>query len=122
MTSRANQAATRDHLAAPDAEPSAAFAVRTYVGLKEARERGLLTGREARCSCGRTCPSDGTVPGFTDVPFLQYWGPGSEKAEEQCVCGYYRVAHGKPHIKCTEFRQREPDRFDSFYCGCRGWD
>ncbi len=89
-----------------------ALTTRTYVGAKEARERGLLAGRQARCSCGQTCASDGAAPGFIDVPFFEYWGPGSMKAEEQCVCGYYRAAHGK----------REPDQFDSFYCGCRGWD
>lgn len=101
---------------------SEALPIRTYVGAKEARERGLLAGRMAKCSCGALCPSDGAPRGYTEAPFFQYWGPGSEKAEEQCVCGYYRVAHGKPHIPCTEFRQRQPDEFDSFYCGCRGWD
>lgn len=100
---------------------------RAYIGVNEARSRGLLAGRSARCECGRTCPSDGAPRGHTEPPFLQYWGAGSEKAEEQCVCGKYRVAHGPdaPHqgqYACAEFRQRQPDEFDSFYCGCRGWD
>lgn len=109
---------------------SEALTRRTYIGSKEARERGLLAGRQARCDCGRTCPSDGTAPGYTEIPFFQYWGPGSEKAEEQCGnpgCGKYRVAHGPdaPHggrYACAEFRQREPDQFDSFYCGHAGWE
>lgn len=107
---------------------SEALTKRAYIGAREAKERGLLAGRQARCDCGRTCPSDGTAPGYTEIPFFQYWGPGSEKAERQCAsCGKYEVAHGPaaPHggrYACAEWRQRQPDEFDSFYCGCRGWD
>lgn len=88
----------------------------------EAKALGLLSGRQARCSCGATCPSDGTAPGYKDIPFFTYRGPGSKEARESCVCGYYREAHGKPNIRCDDFRPRGPAEFDSFYCGCRGWD
>lgn len=98
-----------------------------FITTAMAREQGLLVGRTARCSCGRTCPSDGSAPGFKDVPFFQYWGPGSEKATEQCRCGFNRVAHSPEAfrgrgIDCKTFEVREPDQFDSFYCGCRGWN
>jgi hypothetical protein len=104
-----------------------ALTSRTYIGAKEARERGLLAGRTARCECGRTCPSGGTAPGYTEIPFFQYRGLGSQEAEETCVCGKYRVAHGahaanQGRYACDDFRLRGPSEFDSFYCGCRGWD
>lgn len=93
----------------------------------QARERGLLAGRRARCTCGYTCNSDASDSGYTELPFLEYWGPGSKKATEQCKCGYYRAAHTPEAfrgrgIACKTFECREPDEFDSFYCGCRGWD
>lgn len=76
-----------------------------------------LTGRMARCSCGKTEASD---PGR--LAFFEYRGPGSPHAIEQCVCGYYECAHGKPHIKCKKFKQGGPAAFDLYYCGCSGWD
>lgn len=98
-----------------------------YITTAQAKERGLLAGRKARCSCGCTLNSDASDSGWKELPFLEYWGPGSQKAAEQCTCGYYRAAHTPTAfrgqgIPCKEFRVREPDEHDHFYCGCRGWD
>jgi hypothetical protein len=80
-----------------------------------------LTGREAKCSCGKRVPSS------IDLPFFEYRGEGSHEAVDICVCGYAEVAHIRPlpkHLSnwvCQEFRSRGPLP-DLFYCGCRGWD
>lgn len=78
-----------------------------------------LTGRMARCSCGATKPSSPSA-----LAFFTYRGPCSLESTETCKCGLYRSAHSpeKPHVKCKEFIARGPNEFDSFYCGCRGWD
>lgn len=90
-----------------------------------------LTGRIARCYCGKETPSD------FDLPFFEYNGEGSDRAVNQCKCGYYKVVHqynghyapdkygnpGKinPNWKCTGFESKG-DSQDTYYCGCRGWD
>jgi len=109
-----------------------------------------LTGRVARCSCGKERPSDGTG-GM--LAFFEYLGPGSQQALHICKhCRYYDEAHREqpcslctgakvwgatprpcPRCKGTGTRQVS-DRVcanfepigdvghDRFYCGCRGWD
>lgn len=79
-------------------------------------ETPTLAGRIAKCGCGATQPSDSP-----DLAFFEYRWPGSRSATDQCVCGYYRMAHGAPHIKCSDFQPRG-DQHDLYYCGCRGWD
>ena len=91
-----------------------------------------LTGRIARCSCGRTEPSDAKV-----LAFFEYCGPDSRRSQEQCKCGYNECAHDKEYMsrnvpsnrltvveqgKCSGFQARGPLEFDMYYCGCRGWD
>ena len=90
-----------------------------------------LTGRLAKCSCGRTVPSD-----LKQCAFFEYCGPGSRVAAESCKCGYAFVAHTVEGMarnvpsnrktvieqgKCSGFVARGPLEFDSYYCGCRGW-
>lgn len=81
-----------------------------------------LTGRQARCGCGKLAPSSPKLFGF------EYRGAGSQYAQIACKhCGYFDVAHGtgKPHLKHIEGHAFEPHgsyEFDSYYCGCRGWD
>ena len=53
-----------------------------------------LTGRQARCGCGRLVSSS------VDLAFFEYLGPGSGSA----------------------VKTRGPQQYDRFYCGCRGWD
>lgn len=80
-----------------------------------------LAGREARCQCGRTKPSDPDR-----LAFFEYRGPGSREVTETCECGYHKVAHEIPdraaRLKCKAFKVRGPREFDLFYCGCRGWE
>lgn len=57
-------------------------------GVIQQIEEPDLTGRIARCSCGKTTPSDSTEQ-WTSLPF---------------------------------FEHRPDQEFDSYYCGCRGWD
>lgn len=100
-----------------------------FINSSEARSQGLLAGRQARCDCGKLCPSDGPAPGFKgEAPFFVYRGPGSKEALDTCRCGYASVAH-TPEVrarnralKCETFEARGPSEFDSFYCGCRGCD
>ncbi len=81
-----------------------------------------LTGRKSECS---TCRAS-IVPSSIDLPFFEYKGSESPHAITKCVCGYYEVAHEKPrnpHVKvCNQFRPVGPAEFDTYYCGCRGWD
>ena len=102
-----------------------------------------LTGRTARCAygCGSTRPSDDP----RGLAFFEYRGPGSKDATERCKCGFFKCAHEveyKQRIslpfelkspfgrrktvvedgKCQGFEPRGAAEFDSYYCGCRGWD
>lgn len=81
-----------------------------------------LTGRVARCSCGRTAPSSPALA------FFIYWGPGN--TQHNCgVCGYTpRVHEDTPehivrHASWTPHTWVPSEReHDEYYCGCRGWD
>ena len=88
-------------------------------------------GREARCAyCQLVKPSN------ADLAFFEYRGPGSTYAAEHCVCGFGPKAHelreypdrsrptsnSREYASCDTFKARGPALYDSFYCGCRGWD
>ena len=96
----------------------------------------IAGARQARCPHCKT-----ERPSTPDLPFFEYRGPGSRSAKEQCVCGYYEVAHDPAHMdtlvhdrdgkrrptvvesgRCSGFVPRGPWDVDLFYCGCRGWD
>ena len=81
-----------------------------------------LTGRKARCVCGRVRPSSTTLQRFV------YQGPGSRSATEVCVCGYHSLAHHddirrgavSPTLRnCTMFRPRGDVGYDFYWCGCK---
>ena len=79
--------------------------------------------RLARCVCYKTAPSS------SDLPFFIDRGPGSEYAKTVCVnCGYSITAHRaeidvrRQQLFCTSFKSGRGHVFDSYYCGCRGWD
>ena len=78
-----------------------------------------LTGRQARCPCGATKPSD------TSLAFFEFRGVGSPHALKTCKCGYYDVAHAasprRPKMD-HEFQPAGPDAYDLYYCGHGGWD
>lgn len=98
----------------------------------------VLIGRTARCYCGAVRPSS------TDLAFFEYRGEGSETAVTRCaVCRYGAIAHDPtaPHMARVEgkygktryqtfmermgqhdFTPLGGQEFDSYYCGCRGWD
>jgi hypothetical protein len=88
-----------------------------------------LEGREARCSCGKTRPSPDALEG--KLAFFEYRGRGS-RWTDNCECGYAWIAHtqetdrGRINVvaqgKCPGFTPRGPHEFDTYYCGCRGWD
>ena len=81
-----------------------------------------LRNRKARCpDCGSLVPSKRTLA------FFEYRGPGSPAAREMCICGYTRVAHreevwARNKLVCHNFEPRGAWDYDSYYCGCRGWD
>lgn len=79
-----------------------------------------LTNRTASCSYGFHAHK----PSSSDLAFFEFRGEGSRFATELCKCGYTKAAHEKPHIaaKCAGFTPRGPHEFDSYYCGCKGWD
>lgn len=88
-----------------------------------------LTTRTARCHCGRIEPSSKSADG--SLAFFEYRGLGSRLATEQCKCGYYEIAHkyesgrvSPEPIDCKAggFAPHGPHEFDSYYCGCDGWD
>ena len=75
-----------------------------------------LRGRRAKCHCGKIANSE------DDLAFFEYMGPGSKNSMDSCVCGYYLVAHEKARIACKGFRPIGIKEFDTYYCGCNGWD
>ena len=71
------------------------------------------------------------------LAFFEYRGPGSRYATALCKCGFSTTAHDPEAMarnvpnnrltviergKCEGFQARGPHEFDSYYCGCRGWD
>lgn len=79
-----------------------------------------LTGRMARC-----CK---VVPSKWNLPFFEYRGPGSDIGKRSCKhCSYYERAHTEEIRKrnkhvCSNFEPKGEFEFDSYYCGCHGWD
>lgn len=91
----------------------------------EAIEALAAPVRLAKCGCGVEAPSS------YKLPFFKSHAEGTGEAEDICKCGYHRVAHeydasrvSKEPIVCRVggFAKRGDRGFDSFYCGCRGWD
>lgn len=84
-----------------------------------------LEGRQAQCTCGKAVPSDDSGR----LAFFQYRGPGM--ADPPCSvgrCFYVESVHqqinprtGRPGVTDHAFVARTYE-YDSFYCGCRGWD
>jgi hypothetical protein len=81
-----------------------------------------ISNRYARCSCGKTEKSS------YDLAFYKYRGSGSDFANQVCNnCGYNVSAHrrdiGKRSLICSSFTAKSTGHeYDSYYCGCRGWD
>lgn len=78
-------------------------------------------GRMMRCSYFRTCGTEGP-----SNPNAAFWSSG-ERERRLCAvprCGYSIEAHlpEHPHRVRHEFKPRDAAPFDSFYCGCMGWD
>lgn len=87
----------------------------------------LLNGRIARCSCRLERPSVDAING--SLAFFDYWGPESTENDKYCAeCGLFKRVHNdflwskRPEITPHEPTDRQPREFDTFYCGCRGWD
>jgi hypothetical protein len=98
--------------------------------------RADLTGRIARCACGKTAPSS------LDLAFIEYRGPDSHHAKAVCKhCRYHNTAHDPDEMarnvpnrdgsrrrtvvedgRCPGFEAIGPADFDNFYCGHSGWD
>ena len=74
--------------------------------------------RQARCYCGKLEPIT------KNLPFFESRDTGSRQATIACKnCFYYDVAHGKGHKDvCNNFTPHGAYEYDSFYCGCDGWD
>lgn len=81
-----------------------------------------MTGkvREAKCFCGRIVPSS------EKLPFFESRDEGTRMATDTCKnCRYAEVAHrGETRNKkvCENFEPMGAWQYDTFYCGCRGWD
>jgi hypothetical protein len=85
-----------------------------------------LEGREARCSCGSKVTSRITLA------FFEFRGEGSNRGMTTCIeCSGAEVLHrelnpvtGRPGTKTDhEFKPNIAGwEFDSYYCGCYGWD
>ena len=78
-----------------------------------------IEGREAQCT---SCQA--IVPSAFNLAFFQYKGPGSQWGRETCkMCQFLKRAHETGRVTDHEFvPQPEGAQYDSFYCGCRGWD
>ncbi len=113
-------------------QPACVICVGLNRGAETPVEPPDLSHRQARCYCGLIRPSDSE-----HLAFFEYRGPGSPTATDHCKCGYHLVAHDIGECrkrvasnqltivelgKCKGFEARGPHEYDSFYCGCRGWD
>lgn len=107
-----------------------------------------LTGRTARCTYYDGRKSRGaysssscdagrdaaicrcTRPSSPDLAFFEFCGAGSRAAALCTHCGYAESAHTEG--RCPKTARRRPagthyraqggQPFDTFYCGCHGWD
>ncbi len=85
------------------------------------------------------------MPSGTALPFFKYHGPGSHEALDRCKhCNFWESAHSWHAVEstirsswrrprdmtsvvaktraCAHFDPLGDVGFDSFYCGCAGWD
>jgi hypothetical protein len=78
-----------------------------------------LTGRKAKCYCGKTTESN-----LNRCAFFEHKGADSFAAQNHCKnCHYYKGAHNQDYERvCNNFEPHGPFEFDSYYCGCHGWD
>lgn len=89
----------------------------------EVAEEPDFSNRKAKCFCGKILPSNPQR-----MAFFQWRGEGSPAAKENCKhCRYSIIAHQKPRDQvvssvCRHFEQHGAYEFDTFYCGCKGWD
>lgn len=87
--------------------------------------------RQAICGCGNKRPSSEKAELFG---FINR-DANSDQAKNICKCGYHACAHDPEYTKnnvekrtvvqlgrCQGFEARGVMEFDSYYCGCRGWD
>jgi hypothetical protein len=108
-----------------DGKPCCVICAGIHAGAETVTDSPNMTGRMARCSCGRTVPSS------VDLAFFEFCGDGSRIATETCAkCNYSVLAHrphnpkpyaGAPFEHCA-FAPKGAYEFDRFYCGCRGWN
>ncbi len=85
----------------------------------------MNANRIAKCGCGNTRPSSEGEK----LASFEFTGEGSKRALDICRnCAYAEVAHTpevmarNKNLKCMRFEPHGAYEFDSFYCGCRGWD
>ena len=109
-----------------DGSPSCIVCVGIHPGAETVIEMPDLTGRMARCTCGKEAPSDSRK--------LAFFESGLLRALSSCsVCNYAAIAHtdevrARPHTRNTklgdghDFQPKDDPGHDYYYCGCRGWD
>lgn len=114
----------------PDGSPACVICVGVDPGATMVAEKPSLEGRKAQCPyCKVVTPSEYTLA------FFEYQGEGSRVAAHRCECGFADVAHaplispdhpdvaaGRRRFFDHDFKPNGALPFDSFYCGCRGWD
>jgi len=93
-----------------------------------------LEGRMARCEYstlrnGSPHPSN-YQPSSLALPFFIFKGEDSPKAKGQCaICPFHHQGSLPPEwaikkgvVKPHDFTPHGPFEYDSYYCGCLGWD
>lgn len=95
-------------------------------GTTQVAEAPNLEGRMAKCSCGSKVPSQ------MSLAFFEFKGEGSHRGLTTCIeCSGAEVLHrelnpvtGRPGTKTDHaFVPNVAGwEFDSYYCGCYGWD
>jgi hypothetical protein len=71
--------------------------------------QGTMDGKPACIACY------GINPGATEVERAE---PDLAGREARCFCGNTQPSS----VKLAFFRRYPDSPYDSFYCGCRGWD
>lgn len=97
-----------------DGRPSCAIC-----GCAEPADMPDLTGRQARCHCGKVAPSDPNTQAF-----FEYCGEGSPASRLCARCHFPETAHNNPRgaFESHAFNPRGACEFDTYYCGHAGWN
>lgn len=94
----------------------------------------MPTNPEPMMSCGHqanaTCSKRGGLTFHPPIPCcvicdcveVDSDAPNLEGRQARCMCGNTRPSSERANLAFFEHRPNHPEGYDSYYCGCHGWD